>query len=158
MILLHFEILLGAQFFVEELLSPLVVGLHAIQIGLVVFQRGLHGADVVVGGVHACLGGGRLSFGRCKSGPLGFDVGRRLHVLDLGKELAFADAVAFLHQELRNVALGVGADIDVVFGFNLAGSRDQAGKILADRLAGLHGDQTFLAINGAGVNADSGQQ
>ena len=79
----------------------------------------------------------------------------RLDVFDLGEQLTFADVVAFLDQELRDAAHGVCADVDVVLGLDFAGGGHEAGQVLLDDLAGLHGDDAALAVDGAGVDADA---
>ena len=86
-------------------------------------------------------------------GLLGLHIGCGLHVLDLGQQLALPDVVAFLHQNLGEIAHGVGADIDVVLRLDLARSGDDAGQILAHHAAGLHRDHAALAVNGARVDA-----
>ena len=129
-----------------------------VQVGLVLVDLGLHGPDILVGGLQAGLGGRGIGLGGVEGGVLGIDVGLGLDVLDAGQQLALADAVAFLDQNLRELALGVGADVDVILGLNLARGGHQAGQILAHDVAGLHRDDAPLAENGAGVNADREDQ
>ena len=111
--------------------------------------------DVLVGGVQPGFGGRGVRFGGTQRGLLRLHVGLRLHVLDFGQQLALVDVVAFLHQDLGQLAHRVGADVDVILGLNLAGSGHLAGQeIRADYLAGLHGDNASLAVNSAGVDAN----
>ena len=64
--------------------------------------------------------------------------------------------VAFLDQQFREIAHGVGADVDVVLGLDLARGGDEAGQILARDDCRLHRDHAALAIYGAGIDTRAG--
>ena len=101
------EILFGQQVLVVQRLAAVVFGLGALQIGLVLVDHGLHGADVLVGGFHAGFAGVGIGFGGVQSGLLRLHVGFRLHIFDACQQLALADAVAFLDQEFADLALAL---------------------------------------------------
>src|ERR1019366_1588902 len=153
--LLEVEILFGQQVLVEQRLAAVEVGLGMVQVGLVLIERGLHGADVLIGGLDGGFGGAGVGFGGVDGGLLGVHIGFGLHVFDARQKLAFADAVAFLDEEFADLAHGIGADVDIILGLDFAGRCHDAGQILAHDAAGLHRNQTFLAINRAGINPDS---
>ena len=96
-----------------------------------------------------------IGFGGVQRGFLRLHIGFRLHVFDARQQLAFSDPVAFLDQEFADLALRVGADVDVILGLNFAGCSDEAGQILAHARSGLHRDQALFAINRAGIDPDS---
>ena len=150
------EVLLGAQFLVEQLLGAVGVLLHALQVGLGFGDGALHGGDIVVGSLQAGLRGGGIGFGGSQVGLLRVDIGGGLGILDFGQQLALADAVAFLDQQFRDIAHGVGADVDVILGLNFARSGHLAGQILAHDSARLHGDYAAFAVYRAGVDAGAG--
>jgi hypothetical protein len=105
--------------------------LACVQIGLVFGSSALHGADVLVGGFDGGFGGAGIGLGGVEGGLLRRHVGFGLHVFDARQQLALADAVAFLDQEFGDLAHGIGADVDVILGLNLAGGGHDAGQILA---------------------------
>src|ERR1035438_5385077 len=121
---------------VVQRLAAVVVGFGMIQIGLIFFEGGLHGADVLVGGFDGGFGGTGVGFARVEGSLLRVHVGFGLHVLDARQKLAFADPVAFLDQKLADLAHGIGADVDVILGLDFAGCRHDAGEILANDAAG----------------------
>ncbi len=155
---LELEILAREQFFVEQLLGAIVIGLHAIQVGFVVLQPGLHGADVFVGHFEAGFRSRRVGLRRADVGLLGRHVGRGLGVFHARQQLALADVVAFLDQDFRDVAHRVGADIDVVLGLDLARGSDDRRQVATRHLSGLHRHYAALAIHRARVNSDDGHQ
>ncbi len=110
------EILFGQQVLVVQRLAAVEFGLGALQVGLVLIEHGLHGADVLVGGLEAGFAGAGIGFGGIQRRLLGVHVGFRLHVFNPRQQLALADPVAFLHQDFLDLALGVGADVDVILG------------------------------------------
>jgi hypothetical protein len=55
-------------------------------------------------------------------------------------------------------AHGVGADVDVVLGFDLARSGHLAGEIAAHDPSGLYRDNTPLTVSGAGGHSDDEDQ
>src|SRR5450759_4725212 len=112
--LLQVEILLGQQMLLVQRLAAVVFGFGMLQVGLVFVERGLHGADVLVGGFDGGFGGAGIGFGGVEGGLLRVHVGFGLHVFDARQKLAFADPVAFLDQKLADLAHGIGADVDVI--------------------------------------------
>ena len=156
--LLQLIVLLGAKPFLIKGFRAVQVGLHARQVGLVVFHAGLHGAHVLVGGFQFGFGGAGIGLGGSDGRFLDPHIRLGLNVFDLGQQLALADVVALFHQQLRDVAHGVGADIDVVLGLYFTRGGDYAGEILACDAAGLHRDHAALAIHGAGIDPRGGHQ
>jgi len=69
------------------------------------------GGQIVVGGLHTGFGGSGIGLGGAEIGLLRFDCGGGLGVLDLGQQLALADAVALLHQQPGDFTHGVGTDM-----------------------------------------------
>jgi len=116
------------------------------------FERRLGRCNGGVGRFQAILGRRRIRFRGSNHRSLRLDVGRGLNVLNPRDHLVFVNVIAFLHQQLHDPALGVGADVDVIAGFNFARSGDKRGQILARDSAGLHGYQISLAPAFARVN------
>ena len=108
---------LGNQLVVVQRLVALIVELGALVLGLRLVQVG-------GGGVHRGLRrhgvGARGVQGRLHGG----NVGRGLNVVQRGQHLALLHPVAFLHVQLGDLAQGVGADVDVHFGLDLARGGD----------------------------------
>src|ERR1022692_3912721 len=150
---LALEVLPGAEFFLVEVPGAVGILLGAGEIGFGLDDGRLQGGHVVVGGFQTGFRGIGIGLRGCPTGLLGFDVGGGLGVLNFGQQLALVDVVALTHQQFGDVAHGVGADVDVILGFDLAGGGDDAGQILPHHGPGLHRDQTALAINRAGINA-----
>src|ERR1019366_7607272 len=119
--LLQIEILFRQEMLLVQRLAAVVVGLGMVQIGLVLFERGLHGADVLVGGFDGGFGGAGIGFGGVEGSLLRVHIGFGLHVFDARQKLAFADPVAFLDQKFADLAHGIGADVDVILGLDFAG-------------------------------------
>ena len=71
-------------------------------------------------------------------GLLGGDGGLGLDALDVGEDSALLDAVTFLDVEVGDAAEGLGADVDVGLGLDLAGAADDGDEVLLDDLAGGH--------------------
>ena len=63
----------------------------------------------MVGGLQGGFTGGSVRLGAAERGLLRFHVGAGLHVLDLRQQLALLDVVAFLNQDLREIADRVSA-------------------------------------------------
>ena len=131
--------------------------MHAVQIGLVLVDHGLHGADILVGGLHGRL---RWRWNRLRRSQ------RRFLRLTSASGCTFSIRASSwplrtrspsLTRSSRDAAPGVRADVDVILGLNFAGRSDEAGQVLAHDLAGLHGDHAPLAVDGAGIDADSQQ-
>ena len=87
-----------------------------------------------------------------------FHVGGGLDIFELGQQLTFTNAVAFLHQDFGDLTHGVRTDIDVILGFNFAGGGYLADEIRAHHLSGLDSNHAPLAVDGAGVHTDRRNQ
>ena len=64
-------------------------------------------------------------------GMLAGDVGFLLHVLDGSDDLPLLHVVAFVDIEVSDAAHGIGADIDIGFGADLAGGADDGNEVFA---------------------------
>ena len=87
---------------------------------------------------------------------VGGNVGRGLNVVQQGQHLALLHPIAFLHVEMGDLGERVGADVDVDLGLDLARRGNDGGQIFADNLAGLNGNDAFVALLDG--ESDNGQQ
>ena len=81
------------------------------------------------------------------------DVDRLRHVFNHGEDFALFDMVAFFDIQVGDWAECGGPNIDIIFGLDLSGSADDAGKILSRDL----GRQNFLGIGVAAINGNCNQ-
>ena len=117
------EVLLGHDLGLEEGLGAVIVELFLLEVGLGMIDVGLGGflgGDIGID-VGAVGGDGGLLRG---------DIGFLLDVLDGGDDLALLNVVAFIHVEVGNAAHGVGADVDVSLGPDLAGGAHDGNQVL----------------------------
>ena len=98
------------------------------------------------GGIESGLGGNRVSLIAGQLRLHGVHVSSRLDIFKLRQHLAFFYLVTFLHIEMGDAAHGIGANVDVSFGPDLARGGDHRGYILLHHFAGLHRDHIFLRL------------
>ena len=152
------EILFGDQALLEQFLSTLVILVVAFEIRLRVFQRCLQRADVVVSRLVAGLAGGCIRFGGTQGCLLGLDIGLGLRLVDAGHQLTFLDDVAFLDQDVRQLARELGAQVDVITRLDLTRRCDHSGQVFAHHFAGLHGDNAAAVVRDARHHAGGDQK
>ncbi len=87
-------------------------------------DRSLQNAAIIIGAFNRGFGRAdrRVGFRRIKSGFLGGHVGLGAESIPVSQaELPFADPVALFHENFRDPAHGVGADVYVIARFDLTG-------------------------------------
>ena len=129
----RFELFLGDEVVVEELLHALQGVLVALQPGLGLDQVGLGGPDEVLVAVGVGLVLGRVQ---------------------LEQEVAGLDLLALLDADLDDPAGDLGADVDVLLRLDLARGRDDGGQVLLLDLVDGHLDRLLTA--GLEVGDDDG--
>ena len=117
--------------------------LRAIPLELFLLQIGLRVLHIGLGGLFGSNIGIDVGFGGGDGGLLSVDRRLLLHAFDSCKSLALLYVIAFLHVEAGNAAKRRGAYVHVGFGFDLAGTADHLGQILA-----RHGGGEHLGISG----------
>ena len=70
----------------------------------------------------------------------------------------FLTMIAFLDQDVRQLAREFSAHVDVIARLDLARGRDHAGQVFAHDLAGLHGDNAAAVVPDAGHHAGGDQE
>jgi len=112
--------------------AALVVGLSALQIGSGSVQPGLGSDGVGFRGLHRSL--------------VGAYIRRGLHVFQLRQQLTLPYVIPFLNVQVGDLAISIGADVDIGLGLDFARGAHHRGQVLALHFTGLHHDHILAAL------------
>ena len=132
--------------FRDELL--VVQRLSAVIVELLLFVVGFGAIKVENGGVQRRIGRCAVVARGGELGAHGGEVRGGLDVLKTGEELARLHVVTLFDVEVGDLAHGVGADVDVSLGLDLAGRRDNRSEVFLFDFAVLDSSETAVLMQG----------